>query len=484
MSDDFGDRSDNSPAMRSFEEWLDQQAKQQNISREELFERLISSYWTLNEMVQLLDDSDNNTSLADLHTGDRSTDEGTGAVPTVGNSRQSDDPPRTRWSDHPNDRRRDPNDDRRREPQSEQHRDSQTDRRQEQSDRSASQDGTDPDRLADLRDRVDKLESELNAEKERGQSLDGLTEVLASRLTELETSIEELESESAATHESLSAADDDLAERLNDLEATLETRQDQLASEQKRIRSRLHSEFNDLETILEYLVTQTDELDAQITDVEGRYDEELSQLKWERDAVRSLKQAAAAHDAHAAECETCGERVDLDLLAEPYCQGCNSLLTGITEKDKWLFFSDIVVTTDGESEDTVSKPTRPTGDSESAAGSPSSQRTTTDTNPSPTPNRPESTDRQSSSAQRSGTAPTQRQSDDANSRRTGETERHDTLDSTIADRTSDTDSSDSDSAFNFGDFEPGTDVESSPEDDVESTTADDSDPVEWLETDE
>jgi len=37
----------------SFEDWLDQQAEAENLPREELFQKLISSYWTVNEMSEI-----------------------------------------------------------------------------------------------------------------------------------------------------------------------------------------------------------------------------------------------------------------------------------------------------------------------------------------------------------------------------------------------------------------------------------------------
>jgi predicted nucleic acid-binding Zn-ribbon protein len=339
MSDDSSDRRDGSPTTASFEEWLSQQAESQGISQQELFERLVSSYWTLNELVQLLDDSGNTTSLADIYPGDDSDlpdGKDAGSAPVLGGSEADSD----------EDRRRDRD---RREP-----------RRRNREDRNRTHEETAELRtqIEELHDRIDDLESELGDERERGQSQDGLIEALADRLSGIEADLSELESASASGRESLSAdqaalerrLDDletdfsDLEADLGDLEADFDGRQKQLASEQERLRSRLNSEFDELETILRYLVSQTDDLDAGLATVEQRHDEALSQLQWERSAMRSLLREASAHDAHIGECESCGADINLDLLAEPYCTECDSLLTGIEENDKWLFFSDIVVT--------------------------------------------------------------------------------------------------------------------------------------------
>ncbi|QIB75506.1 hypothetical protein G3I44_15100 [Halogeometricum borinquense] len=50
----------------SFETWLAQKAESADIPREELFEQLISSYWTLNEISQLLNETTENNSLGGL----------------------------------------------------------------------------------------------------------------------------------------------------------------------------------------------------------------------------------------------------------------------------------------------------------------------------------------------------------------------------------------------------------------------------------
>jgi len=337
MSDDFSDRRDG-PRTTSFEEWLEQQAESQGISRQELFERLVSSYWTLNELVQLLDDSGNATSLADIHPeGDELGDDGDlGAAPTVGSGdRRNED--RGQREDR-NRKRRDRRTREERRKRDDRGRD--RDRRRRDGDRIEDL----HDRIETLHDRIDGLESELDDERERGQSQDKALEAVADRLSGIETDLEELATESEAARESLSTEYESLADRLDDLEADIDGRHKQLANEQERLRSRLDAEFDDLETILEHLVTQTDDLDAGLEAVEQRHDDELSRLQWEREALQSVLSDAGELDAHAGECEVCGERVDLDLLAEPYCSACDSLLTGVEERDKWLFLSDTVVT--------------------------------------------------------------------------------------------------------------------------------------------
>ncbi len=326
MSGDSNDRRDGSGATTSFDKWLDQHAESQNVSRQELFERLVSSYWTLNEMVQLLDDSGSDASVRDIYPGG---DDGTlGAAPRVGGGSDAIEGP-----ERPSRR------DRSAEPR-------------EQADGGADGDSGRTDRegrrgrIAALRDRLDDVEDRLDDQRAREQSRDRTLEAAADRLSEIEADVEAVAAESEAARESLVDDYESLADRIDDLETDVDGRHKQLADEQKRLRSRLDAEFEDLETILEYLVARSDDLDAELSAVEERSDDELSQLRWEREALRSLLSDAAGHDVHSGACEACGERVDLGLLADPYCPACDALLTGIDERDKWLFLSDVVVTTD------------------------------------------------------------------------------------------------------------------------------------------
>lgn len=346
MSDDPNDRRDGSGATTSFEEWLDQHAESQNVSRQELFEQLVSSYWTLNEMVRLLDDSGSDATVSDVYPG--GGDGSLGGVPRVGDGSDA--------SEESGPRRRD---------------ESERSGRRERRDEAAEADSGRKDRkdregkrsrIAALHDRLDDVEGRLDDQRERGQSRDRALEAAADRLSEIEADVEALAAESEAARESLADDYESLADRIDGLETDVDGRHKQLADEQKRLRSRLSAEFEDLETILEYLVSRSDDLDAGLSAVEERYDDELSRLRWEREALRSLLADAAGHDVHSGSCEACGERIDLGLLAEPYCPACGALLTGIDEREKWLFLSDVVVTADeGRRRGTGGAPAGPAG---------------------------------------------------------------------------------------------------------------------------
>ncbi|MFC6874319.1 hypothetical protein [Halobellus marinus] len=320
MSEEFPDPGGDPFEEESFDEWLEQQAATQGLSREELFEQLISSYWTLTEMTQLLENTGSTDPPFDPSQSESST-----PLPTDIGSEGTDADRR-----EPNEI---PSDDA-----------AETDRGHEAI----------VDRLDELQDRVDELESTLESEVERGQSLDAVAEAVVERISEIEAELDGLATELDSTRESVTDDYDSLAEDIDDLEAELSrekdtraTAQQKLTAEQDQIRSWLDTEFDNLETVLEYLISRTDELETDIESADSHYGDALSRLRWERDVLDSLKRDAAAAGVHAGECESCAETVDLDLLSRPYCPNCESILTGIEERDKWLFFSEAVVTTKG-----------------------------------------------------------------------------------------------------------------------------------------
>lgn len=308
MSNENFRQGDDLSVSDSVEEWLSQQAAEEDISQQQLFGRLVSSYWTLSEMEELL--------------GDTSEIEHSIERPSGSNSNKTD---------------------------------------------------------SEVRERLTELERTVETEAERRQSLYAFVEMIADRLTTVEETVEELSADVEGLdesldrkHESLAEQTDELAEELEQERETRASEQQMLAGEQERISARLDSEFDDLETILTYLVSRTDELEADVSDVDSRQEEALMRLRWERDTLHSIKRDAADADVQSGECESCGETIDLGLLSQPYCPACENTLTGVTEERKWLVFSKIVVTTNDRSDE---QPARDAGQPFPEAGHPGSGET-------------------------------------------------------------------------------------------------------------
>jgi len=286
MPNDRSQRDADVSTTDSFERWLDRQAAEEDIPKERFFQQLISSYWTLNEMEKLLSGSDEEMPSLERPSGGKSDEAAEGP-----------------------------------------------------------------------HERLDELEERLESEVERRRSLDTVAEVTADRLTELEDALEELAAEVDTARESLDRKHESLTDRTDELAEDLErereartAEQQELAAEQDRISSRLDSEFENLDTILTYLVSRTDELKASISDMESKHDEALTRLRSERDTLDMIKREAADANVQSGECESCGRVIDLGMLSRPYCPECENTLTGVEERQKWLFFSDVIVTADGESQ--------------------------------------------------------------------------------------------------------------------------------------
>ncbi|WP_336021587.1 hypothetical protein [Halobellus salinisoli] len=323
MSDDFPDAGDSTPTATSFEEWLDQHAASQGISREELFERLVSSYWTLNELTQLLDDSGGRNHPFEDETvsgAEKPAEFDADAIRREKKARHEDRRADTSTEERP--------------------------------------DGDLESQFESLKERVDDLQAEVEAETERGQSLGDVTEAVATRLAEIEAELDEVTTTAETTRESLTEQYESLRTRVDSLESVVDRKhqqvaseQSELASEQEQLRSWIDAEFENLETILKYLVSQTDELETDIASAENRSREALSNLRWERDALQSVKRDAAALGVHEGICESCEATIDLDLLSRPYCPHCENSVSGVEKRKKWLFLSDAIVTTDSETRD-------------------------------------------------------------------------------------------------------------------------------------
>lgn len=304
MFNDNSQHDDDISMPESLEQWLEQQAAADGISQERLFSQLVSAYWALNEMQEMLDEFDDENLSINRPSGENTEE---------------------------------------------------------------------------VRERLDELEHQLETEAERRQSLDPLVEAIASHLAELEGKLEELAVEAGKAHNSLDQKHESVAEQVDALTEELEQEREKRATEtqelragQEQIKTRLDSEFEDLETILTYLVSRTDELESDTSDMDAKHEEALTRFRWERDTLEYIKRKATDANTRSGECQSCGEVIDLGMLSRPYCPECENTLTGIKEEQKWLFFSNVIVTTEnssqGQSARESTRPSYQSGRSRPASG--------------------------------------------------------------------------------------------------------------------
>jgi DNA repair exonuclease SbcCD ATPase subunit len=180
----------------------------------------------------------------------------------------------------------------------------------------AAGDGRHDDRLDDLSDRVEVLESDLDEKitdvRERVIQVKRETD----RKAPADHDHDELETQ-------VRAAADDVA----DLRATVETLDD-----------RLGEGFDNYEEVLEYLTDATESLEEKLDVVASaaldlrERTAALERTEAERAAGAELKREANGAGVSSAVCETCGESVDLSLLEAPYCPSCNATFDGVRPK--------------------------------------------------------------------------------------------------------------------------------------------------------
>lgn len=282
MTDDFLDRDDAAIDASSFLDWLDEMARSEGKSREEILETLVSSYWTLDEMFRLMEGADPDSDLSiPLDSADADTDE------------------------------RDP------------------------ADRIEDLESTLSDRIDDIDARFRHLrEGDVErASQPSGDELVESVEELRGRVEELERSLAEGEDVSASFERELEG----LAEQLRTVRASLSSRQEALED-------RIDDEFGHLRTILEHLIDATDDVDGRTARLEDRYDHELRLLQANIDRLIELKRTAARLGIGTAVCEYCDEKVDLALLPTPHCPQCDRTFLDVEPKQGWFGSPKLTVT--------------------------------------------------------------------------------------------------------------------------------------------
>ncbi|WP_231608258.1 AAA family ATPase [Haloferax gibbonsii] len=194
--------------------------------------------------------------------------------------------------------------------------------------RSPSRDDTEPnkpvsdDELAEVLELIEGLQSEVDTEAQRRARLEQSVQTLTTRLDEVEDALDEVE---------------DLPAELDAIESTFRERHQALDT-------RFDDEFDNLQTILEYLVETDDRVETKLKEIETQYGAEIREIRAEREQLRRVKQAAKEADTHEGDCEHCGETIDLALLTSPECPNCQRPLHGVEKETKWLVLTDYTVT--------------------------------------------------------------------------------------------------------------------------------------------
>lgn len=292
-------------------DWLDEVAAAEGLSREAAVEYLISSYWRLEEIVDLLE------------AGDGEHDDAAGIARSEVEPASSDvEALHERFDTLLSDLRR---------------------REEGPDDREALLSS-----VLELGDRLERLEETLAAGAGPGRPEPALTDGLSAlrdRLDSVETAVDAVEGDVATG----AASRQQLADRLAALEGVAvseeafetfadrtESRQRDMGRHHDALRASVRTEFDHIRTVLVHLLDEPD-TDGGTLGTIGR---ELAAFRADREAVASLTRAANRQGTREASCEHCGAAVDLGLLRTPICPVCEQRFTDLETTQRFLGMFD------------------------------------------------------------------------------------------------------------------------------------------------
>ena len=129
------------------------------------------------------------------------------------------------------------------------------------------------------------------------------------------------------------------------LEAAVERQQTASAA----LEARLETDLDGVEAVFEHLLSVTDTFDERLDGIDAAREaaiEPLQRRTAEQTALVGLTREALCHGVSTADCNHCGQSVDIGLLETPYCPGCDRRFTGI-DPGGWLPFSSATLRTAG-----------------------------------------------------------------------------------------------------------------------------------------
>lgn len=266
----------------SFQEWLQSVAASEGVSQEEVLDQMMSSYWILSELSEMMGETD----YGGTADGPNPTDQQAVSDQHEPDSDQTDagvetDPEQiiklANLLNEPSDSTDTP------------------------------QQGTDPQlvgKLDQLHDDVDRL---------------------VNRINRLADGQKDSESTIAADGEEV----EELADQVENLEATVTD----LAQTVDANEERTEEKFIHVEDILEYLVGRVDEFDKRIDDLANEVTLLASDESSEK-PVAELKREANRKEIRTATCEACDAGVDIGLLESVTCPNCNTQFDRLETKHR------------------------------------------------------------------------------------------------------------------------------------------------------
>ncbi|MFB6233045.1 MAG: hypothetical protein ABEH61_02180 [Haloarculaceae archaeon] len=144
--------------------------------------------------------------------------------------------------------------------------------------------------------------------------------------------------ESSGAIDELDAELDEVRHRIAELETAVNEELSGEATDLDDLEAWIQNEFDNIEDVLEHLLSKTDNLEYRIgsaVDSQREQLEPLQEAHAEQEDLTALKAEAIRKDVDTAACADCGESVDLGVLPTPYCPNCEQKLTGVEAGQGW-----------------------------------------------------------------------------------------------------------------------------------------------------
>lgn len=150
---------------------------------------------------------------------------------------------------------------------------------------------------------LDELAAAVDDVERRAESLAGELESVESRV--------EAVAETAASEEQLDA----MTRQVRSFQSSITTRHESL-------HDRVHAEFTHIRTILEHLLDATKANEARLDGAVDELEAALRSERADREALAGITRTANRRGVSTADCEHCGESVDIAMLQTAECPGC------------------------------------------------------------------------------------------------------------------------------------------------------------------
>lgn len=322
----MSDYSTTNPELEAFEEWLEETAAREGSSTGEVLNQLMSTYWILNELNTVLEDTPYDD-IGALEGGS----EATAATESSGNDHEAIvEVIQSIAEMNAGPESRSPT------PSSsvdpgiiqliEVLRDSETG-----SSRSSTGEDVSRYRIEKLQDDVDSLSKTVATIENKTGELD-----------------EQYETVLVRQQRQVSQLRDDIDRLESVLDGVVEPSElDAVDSRIDEIDDRFEDAYANIRQILEHLLTtseaNSDRIDVIVDVVESEF-EELIQSQKAYDQLVSLKNEAHRRGVTVPRCDACDNKFDVALLGEPYCPECDREITGFETKSKLIGTKQIAQT--------------------------------------------------------------------------------------------------------------------------------------------